>query len=305
MNKKYKLIIAGVIGIVILGTGSFFIYRNSSTNKMAKKGIELMTEKEYNESIAAFDLVLDDKPNDKEVLESKDMVEKYLDAKKLFDEGKTEEANKEVKEISKNYLNINGFNKDVDSLTNKIDEAMKADTEISKNIVKIRALVKVKKYDESKKLIDQLGKEKSSETQTQQIEDLKSVINSELSRIEYENKAKLAAKTEAEAKKKATVLHSSTNTTNTNTSTVDSETKAYELVMSVPHLDNDTSLDSTGVITIESSSYIPVEARGKTAYSFDEEDEATQTAFAAYYVDMQGHVYRNTCSSDGKCIKLR
>lgn len=302
MNKKNKLIIAGVIGIVILGTGSFFIYSNSSTNKMAKKGTELMTEKEYNKSISAFDLVLDDKPNDKEVLESKDMVEKYLGAKKLFDEGKTEEANKEVKEISKNYLNINGFNKDVDSLTNKIDESMKADTEMSKNIVKIRALVKVKKYDESKKLIDQLGKEKLSEIQTQQIEDLKSVINSELSRIEYENKAKLAAKAESEAKKKATVLNNSNNNT---TNTVVSEAKAYELVMSVPHLDNDTKLDFNGIITIESSSYIPAEARGKSAYSFDENDESTQTSVAGYYVDMQGHVYRNTASSDGKCIKLR
>jgi len=293
---------AGVIGVVILGTGSFFIYNNLSTNKMAKKGIELMAEKEYNESIAAFDLVLDDKPNDKEVLQSKDMIEKYLEAKKLFDAGKTEEANKEVKEISKNYSNFNGFNKDVDSLTKEIDESMKADIEISNNINKIRALVNVKKYNESKKLINQLGKEKLSEIQTQQIKDLKSVIDSELATIEYENKAKVAAEAEAEVKKKAIVLNSSNNNTTSNSVT---QAKAYDLVMSVPHLNNNTEIVSLGAIKIESSSYIPSEARGETAYSFEEDDSATGTAFCAYYVDMQGRVYRNTFPSDGKCIKLR
>ncbi|MGH4050005.1 MAG: hypothetical protein ACREVX_01425 [Clostridium sp.] len=295
MNKKYKLIIAGVIGIIILGTGSFFIYRNLSANKIVKKGIELMTKKEYNKSIAAFDLALDDKPNDKEVLESKDMIEKYLEAKKLFDEGKTEEANKEVIEISRNYSNFNGFNKDVDSLKAEINESIKKDTETSNNINKVRELVKVKKYDEGKKLIDGLGKEKLSENQTQQIEDLKSVISSELSRIEYEGKAKVAAAAaEAEAKKKATTSTSSNNNTTSIT-----QPKAYDLVMSVTNLDNDAELVFIGVIKIESSSYIPSEARGKTAYFFEVAESA------AYYVDMQGHVYRNTAPSDGKCIKLR
>jgi hypothetical protein len=116
MNKKYRLIIAGVIGLVILGTSSSFVYKNLSTNKIVKKGIQLMTGKEYNKALAAFDLALDDKPKDKEVLESKDMIEKYLEAKKLFNEGKTEDSKKEVKEVSENYSNFNGFKKDVDSL---------------------------------------------------------------------------------------------------------------------------------------------------------------------------------------------
>lgn len=293
MNKKYTLIILGFIVIIILGISSFFIYRNLSTNKIVKKGIELMTKKEYNKSLAAFDLALDDKPNDKAVLEYKDMIEKYLEAKKLFNEGESEEANKEVKEISDNYLNFNEFKKDVDVLTIQINQSIKKDTETSNNINKVRELVKVKKYDEGKKLIDGLGKEKLSEIQRQQIVDLKSVISSELSRIDYEEKAKLAARDEAEAKKKAIDLTSNNNATSV------TQAKAYDLVMSVTQLNNDDKLDFISIITIESSAYIPSEARGKTAYFFEVEGSA------AYYVDMQGHVYRNTAPSDGKCIKLR
>ena len=33
-----------------------------------------MAEKEYNKAIASFELVLEDKPNDKEMLESKNMM---------------------------------------------------------------------------------------------------------------------------------------------------------------------------------------------------------------------------------------
>ena len=73
---------------------------------------------------------------------------------------------------------------------NQIDESIKKDTEISNTINKVRKLVNVKNYDESKKLIDNLKKEKLSKTNEQQIKDLESVINSELSRIEYEKKLK-------------------------------------------------------------------------------------------------------------------
>ncbi len=82
------------------------------------------------------------------------------------------------------------------------------------------------------------------------------------------------------------------------------EAKAIELVKSVSLLGKEAEITSLGVIKIAADDYIPEEARGKTAYCFDESD-STETTVANYYVDMQGHVYRNTFSSDGKCVKVR
>ncbi|MDQ0151055.1 hypothetical protein ACFO6R_13915 [Eubacterium multiforme] len=62
MKKKYIIPIV-ILVIAIIGVGSFFIYKNSGVNKEINKGIELMIQKEYQKSIACFDLVLDDKPN--------------------------------------------------------------------------------------------------------------------------------------------------------------------------------------------------------------------------------------------------
>ncbi|MGL5354571.1 MAG: hypothetical protein ACRDA5_14855, partial [Clostridium sp.] len=195
MHKKNKVIIAGVaIGIVVLGVGSFFVFRTFNVNKAVTKGLDLISEKNYAKAIISLELALDSKPSNKQALESKAMIEKYLDSKKLFDEGKIEEANKEVNEINENYSNIEGFKEDVDNLKSQIDEFIKKDAKINDDIIKVRQFVNDKNYDEAKNILDQLDKEKSSETQKQQIYDITAIINAELSRIEAEKKAQEEAK---------------------------------------------------------------------------------------------------------------
>lgn len=153
-----------------------------------KKGLELVFHKEYNKALASFELALDEMPSDKKALISKNMIEKYLDAKKLFDEGKFEEAKKKINEIGGDYSNFTEIKEDIDSFRNQIDEEIKKDAELSNKIDKIRGFVSEKNYDEAKKVIAEIEKEQLNPTQKQQIGDLKSVIDSELARIDAEKK---------------------------------------------------------------------------------------------------------------------
>lgn len=183
MKKKYIIPIV-ILVIAIIGVGSFFIYKNSGVNKEIDKGIELMTQKEYQKSIACFDLVLDDKPNNEKALQLKGMINNYLDSKDLFDKGDLDEANKKINEINNEYSNYNGFKDDVNSLKDKINKEIKNSKEINDNLDKIRDQINKKNYQDAKGLIEKLQKSDLNKNQKQQLEDLKGRVNSELSKSE-------------------------------------------------------------------------------------------------------------------------
>ncbi|WP_394895972.1 lysozyme inhibitor LprI family protein, partial [Clostridium baratii] len=173
-----------ILVIIIIGLGSFFIYNNLGVNKQIDKGIELMTQKEYQKSMACFDLVLDDKPDNKKALQLKEMVNNYLDSKDLFDKGDFDKANKKINEINNEYSNYNGFKDDVNSLKDKINKSIKSSKEVDENLDKIREKINKKNYKDAKELIEKLEKSDLDKNQKQQIEDLKGRVNSELSKSE-------------------------------------------------------------------------------------------------------------------------
>ena len=183
MKKKYIIPIVILI-IAILGVGSFFIYKNSGVNKEVNKGIELMTQKQYQEAVACFDLVLEDKPNNEKAVKLKDMVNNYLDSKNLFDKGDFDGANKKINEMNQEYSNYSGFKDDVSNLKDKISKAIKNSKEVNENLDKIRDEINKKNYKEAKNLVDKLEKSDLNKDQKQQLEDLKGRVNSELNKSE-------------------------------------------------------------------------------------------------------------------------
>lgn len=183
MKKKYIIPIVILI-IAILGVGSFFIYKNSGVNKEVNKGIELMTQKQYQEAVACFDLVLEDKPNNEKAVKLKDMVNNYLDSKNLFDKGDFDGANKKINEMNQEYSNYSGFKDDVSNLKDKISKAIKDSKEVNENLDKIRDEINKKNYKEAKNLVDKLEKSDLNKDQKQQLEDLKGRVNSELNKSE-------------------------------------------------------------------------------------------------------------------------
>lgn len=183
MKKKYIIPIVILI-IAILGVGLFFVYKNSGVNKEVNKGIELMTQKQYQEAVACFDLVLEDKPNNEKAVKLKDMVNNYLDSKNLFDKGDFEAANKKINEMNQEYSNYSGFKDDVSNLKDKISKAIKDSKEVNENLDKIRDEINKKNYKEAKNLVDKLEKSDLNKDQKQQLEDLKGRVNSELNKSE-------------------------------------------------------------------------------------------------------------------------
>lgn len=200
MNKKYKIIIINVAVLILVGV-SIFLYKNFNTNKIVKKGLELMSQKEYKKAIASFELALDKKTDEKEALEGREMLEQYISAKELLNEGKVEEANKKIREINSNYRNFDGFSDDVNKLRNQIDDSIKKDEKINSSISEVRELINKKSYDEAKKLIDKIGQEKLNKNQSIQVEDLGLRVRTELSKIAIQKRAKEEAEKKAKEQK--------------------------------------------------------------------------------------------------------
>lgn len=199
MNKNKKLIIISVILILII-TGSifiFFAYKEYKTQKMIDKGVEYLNKKEYEKATTTFDLVLDEKSNDKKASQLKDMINKYLEAKECFDNGDLEKANELISKIGKEDLNYKEFKEDLDKLKNKVNSDIKKNKEIDDNINKLRNLIKEEKYSDAKSVIDKLEKQKLSDVQSKQVSDLKGRVNSE-----FEKQRIQKEKAEAKAKEK-------------------------------------------------------------------------------------------------------
>ncbi|MGG7078412.1 hypothetical protein [Clostridium sardiniense] len=200
MNKKYKIIVSGIVMFILVGV-SAILYKNLNTNKVVEKGLELMSQKEYKKAIASFELALDEKPDEKEALEGKEMIEKYISAKEFLNDGQAEEANKKISEINSNYTNFSGFSDDVNELKNQIDDSIKKDEKINGSISEVRELINKKSYDEAKKLIDKIGKEKLNENQRIQVEDLGARVSTELSKIDIQKRAKEEVEKKAKEQK--------------------------------------------------------------------------------------------------------
>lgn len=191
MSKKKNVIIVSsvVLLCIIIAIGSFFVYRNHNINVMIDKGIKYIDNKNYEKAVATFDLVLNEKSNDEKAIVLRNMINKYLDAKNLYDNNELDKANYTIGEI-KNYSNYKGFKDDVNLLKKNVSNSIKNSKSIDEKISKIRALIDEKKYSEAKKNIDNIEKEKLNANQKQQVSDLKGRVDSELDKEKSDKKRK-------------------------------------------------------------------------------------------------------------------
>lgn len=204
-NKKIISITSIVIICIIIVVSAFFIYRNHNINSMVDKGISYIDNKDYEKAITTFDLVLEEKSNDEKAIDLKNMINTYLEAKKLYDNNELEKANSKINKVN-DYESYKGFKEDVDSLKKDITDSITKLKNIDEDISKIRILIDNKKFNEAKNSIDKLEKEKLNDNQKQQLSDLKSRVNSELERQNAEKKLK-----EIEGSKSENIKKSSRN----------------------------------------------------------------------------------------------
>lgn len=140
MKKNNKVIIISIVVILIIvgGIFGFYKYKENKIQNMVNKGVEYLNQKEYEKAITAFDFVLEEKSNDTEALQLKGIISKYLEAKKLFDNGNIEEANKLINEIGEEGSNYKEFQSDVNNLKEQITTYMKKIKEINYYINKAK-----------------------------------------------------------------------------------------------------------------------------------------------------------------------
>ncbi|WP_217077500.1 hypothetical protein [Clostridium baratii] len=186
-HKRIKIYTAITV-IVLLGViGYFFCYKDYRVTKIMNESIECINQKQYDKAILGIDSVLDTKPNDEKAKGLKDVVNKFITAKSLYNNNQLDEANSKVNEIN-DYYNINGFKEDVDNLKSQINTSI----------------------EKRKEKIEKEKKEKEIEKQ-------KSLENKQLAKKEDNQKEdyKISKKEEQDSNKKEKPLNSK-NKTNTN-----------------------------------------------------------------------------------------
>lgn len=202
MNKKKStiIIISIVVVCIIIGIGSFLIYKNHNINVMIDKGIKYIDNKDYEKAIATFDLVLNEKSNNEKATDLKHMVNQYLDAQKLYEDNKFKECFESLNSI-KNYNDLGKFTIDVNTLKKEVKSKLDDINSVSKDLVKINDLVKNGKLDEADKQLDSLKDKYKTDEQKSEIKDLQSKISDkkEIAKKEKElvNKKKELSKQKA------------------------------------------------------------------------------------------------------------
>lgn len=195
-HKRIKIYTAITVIVLLGGIGYFFCYKDYRVTKIMNESIECINQKQYNKAISGIDSALDTKPNDEKAKGLKDVVNKFITAKKLYNNNQLDEANSKVNEIN-NYYNINGFKEDVDNLKSQIN------TSIEKRKEKIEKEKKEKEIEKQKSLENkQLAKKEDNQ------------------REDY----KISKKEEHDSNKKEKPLNSK-NKTNTNNRQVKSRTE--------------------------------------------------------------------------------
>lgn len=183
MRKIKTLIIVSLLAISMVGCG------NSTADKAIEQGKLAMASKEYDKALASFKLAIDEGSKDKSIKIMYSIIETYNNAYDKFEEDNIEEAKKIIDEINNEYVEYS-IKDDVDSLKVKIDEKVKIQDEINDYIEQIKKLVKNKDYNDAKSLIEEVNKKELSEKNKEEIDELNNRIESELSIIEAEKKAK-------------------------------------------------------------------------------------------------------------------
>ncbi|MPM67423.1 hypothetical protein SDC9_114345 [bioreactor metagenome] len=283
-NKIKKIPIASAVAALAIVYGGFGIYEYievKAYNNLVTTANIYFGQGNYDQAIALFNQSL--KYNDTENVKNKiKEAEKLKEFKSDFDKGNDLMNNKKYLEAIEQFKKVPNVDERLyKDAENKIQDCIKG--YIAQNIQLAMSSIEYTKYDEAYKYLDAILKVDGNNYEANKL-------------MHYVNNAREQLQAE---KPQANIAISNSNGTRI------TEAQAYNLVNSVSHSEYPNSkIEFIGIIKIESSDYIPPEARGLAAYCFDESND-TDTTISNYYVDMQGHVYRNTFSSDGKCVKLR
>lgn len=189
--KKIKLTaMILLLSIVLVGC-------NHEAKKDIEQGKSEFENKEYDDALMYFKQAIDKGSKEEDVITMAEIIEVYNKSMKEMESNNLEEAKKTIDSINPDYINYS-IKEDVDNLKEKIDVKLKEEEqEIDDMISEVDKLIANKDYDDVKILINEIEKNKLSDSQKKYINELIKKIDSEIEKIENAKKESLN-----EAKKK-------------------------------------------------------------------------------------------------------
>lgn len=189
--KKIKLTaMTLLLSIVLVGC-------NNEVKKDIEQGKSEFENKEYDDALMYFKQAIDKGSKEEDVITMAEIIEVYNKSMKEMESNNLEEAKKTIDSINPDYINYS-IKEDVDNLKEKIDVKLKEEEqEIDDMISEVDKLIANKDYDDVKILINEIEKNKLSDSQKKYINELIKKIDSEIEKIENAKKESLN-----EAKKK-------------------------------------------------------------------------------------------------------
>lgn len=182
----------GIIVFAILMFGELMLKSNNPNTEYSH--IELaqvyIKEKNYTKAIEELNSELKENPKSVEGTSLRNIVQNYISAKKLYDEGKYSESKNTLSNIDKNYVKYKYIKDDVDYLTASINEYYTMKAEYIKLKDDIVTLIAGKRYIEAMELITKVEAFKLNEEEIKYVSQLKNKIQEEQS-----NQSKISSST--------------------------------------------------------------------------------------------------------------
>lgn len=197
MKRMINIMLIIVLALTLTGCG----------NKIVKKSIEeakaAIESKEYDKALVALEVALNEESDNSEALKLYSIIEDYIEAKDLLmKENNIDKVKKVLDGIDAEYVNY-AIKEDIDSLKLQLEEKIKEYELVNSNLTNLLTLVDEKKYDEANALVEEINKGSLNKEQKDNVNELKTRIDSELAKIEADKKA--AAEEEARLKEEARI----------------------------------------------------------------------------------------------------
>lgn len=180
-----KKIITFVITGIILSTGILGC-TNSNIKKELEKGITSIENGQYDEAKADFENVLKEDSSNQEATKLLNIINNYYNSKKEFEADNIKEAEKYINEIPSEYSNYK-IKDDINNLKKKINDRKKEIESINNELNNVDKLIKDKKYEDAKKVIDKIDNN-GTKHQKEKLEGYKKIINEKLKELEEKKK---------------------------------------------------------------------------------------------------------------------
>lgn len=166
--KKYCIAICIAIALISTGCASETFDKSMEEGKLA------LASKEYEKASGLFSLALEEKENNQEAKELKEITEKLIEIDKLSAEGNLKGAINICNEIEKLDVQNNSILSELEKKKSELQENLNKIKNIEQNMVETETLIDNKKYKEAKEILNTL----SIEAKENNLDDIVSKINS-------------------------------------------------------------------------------------------------------------------------------